>query len=462
MAILSTPFRLLLTAAAAATSLLPSAFALQTLDLSQDFPVGNTDNPDAAAIEAMIDPSIYRLLVIDDGTIVMEYQADSVRDDDEAFIIHSATKPWSRLLIGMIIESPKYNLSMDDKLGDIFLEESAWELVTDETEREIKKNITIYEMMTMTSGLMEDWERWIDGRLDQTNLAAWLEYYVINGTEKDFMVDVANISGVDFDTSDYRETSFIYLISENILSYVVHEVTGMKPQDFASEEVFPFLGIDPEKTVYFWMPDGNGMQLFGSGMHLTARQMAKLPQLYLQKGYAAPGQSLVSEDFINASLSPISYSNFGQSSVGMLWWLLGDKDNDPDFPALVVDPSLPGKIWCGSGMGGQQACLNHETGRVVVVQRNDTIPSSSDSFIGAEASDILVIAAMSTDRSFAMSVVDASKSKENGGSDAEEEKEESEPMVGADDPMEEESGAAILGSMAAAVAVVGALVVAVL
>ena len=455
MAILSTPFRLFFTAAAAATSLLPSAFALQTLDLSQDFPVGNTDNPDAAAIEAMIDPSIYRLLVIDDGTIVMEYQADSVRDDDEAFLIHSATKPWSRLLIGMIIESPKYNLSMDDKLGDIFLEESAWELVTDETEREIKKNITIYEMMTMTSGLMEDVET-ID--IVAENLAEWLEYYVINGTEKDYLVDF------DIDISDYRETSFIYLVIDNILSHVVHEVTGMTPLDFASEEVFPFLGIDPENPGVVWWPDSGGrMQLFGSGMHLTARQMAKLPQLYLQKGYAAPDQSLVSDDFINASLSPISYSNFGQSSVGMLWWMFGDKDNDPDFPAMVVDPSLPGKIWCGSGQGGQQACLNHETGRVVVVQRNETIPSSSFSLTGAEESDILVIAAMSTDRSFAMSVVDASKSKENGGSDAEEEKEESEPMVGADDPMEEESGAAILGSMAAAVAVGGAaLVVAVL
>lgn len=459
MAILSTPFRLFFTAAAAATSLLPSAFALQTLDLSQDFPVGNTDNPDAAAIEAMIDPSIYRLLVIDDGTIVMEYQADSVRDDDEAFIIHSATKPWSRLLIGMIIESPKYNLSMDDTLGDIFLEESAWELVTDETEREIKKNITIYEMMTMTDGLMEDWENFAFGE----NLAEWLEYYVINGTEKDSLIDAGNIFGVDFDTSDYRETSFIYLVIDNILSHVVHEVTGMTPLDFASEEVFPFLGIDPENPGVVWWPDSGGrMQLFGSGMHLTARQMAKLPQLYLQKGYAAPDQSLVSDDFINASLSPISYSNFGQSSVGMLWWMFGDKDNDPDFPAMVVDPSLPGKIWCGSGQGGQQACLNHETGRVVVVQRNDTIPSSSATLIGAGESTILVIAAMSTDRSFAMSVVDASKSKENGGSDAEEEKEESEPMVGADDPMEEESGAAILGSMAAAVAVVGALVVAVL
>ena len=454
MAILSTPFRLFFTAAAAATSLLPSAFALQTLDLSQDFPVGNTDNPDAAAIEAMIDPSIYRVLVIDDGTIVMEYQADSVRDDDEAFLIHSATKPWSRLLIGMIIESPKYNLSMDDKLGDIFLEESAWELVTDETEREIKKNITIYEMMTMTSGLMEDVET-ID--IVAENLAEWLEYYVINGTEKDYLVDF------DIDISDYRETSFIYLVIDNILSHVVHEVTGMTPLDFASEEVFPFLGIDPENPGVVWWPDSGGrMQLFGSGMHLTARQMAKLPQLYLQKGYAAPNQSLVSDDFINASLSPISYSNFGQSSVGMLWWMFGDKDNDPDFPAMVVDPSLPGKIWCGSGQGGQHACLNHETGRVVVVQRNDTIPSSSATLIGAGESTILVIAAMSTDRSFAMSVVDASKSKENGGSDAEEEKEESEPMVGADDPMEEESGAAILGSMAAAVAVVGALVVAVL
>ena len=454
MAILSTPFRLFFTAAAAATSLLPSAFALQTLDLSQDFPVGNTDNPDAAAIEAMIDPSIYRLLVIDDGTIVMEYQADSVRDDDEAFLIHSATKPWSRLLIGMIIESPKYNLSMDDTLGDIFLEESAWELVTDETEREIKKNITIYEMMTMTSGLMEDVET-ID--IVAGNLAEWLEYYVINGTEKDYLVDF------DIDISDYRETSFIYLVIDNILSHVVHEITGMTPLDFASEEVFPFLGIDPENPGVVWWPDAGGrMQLFGSGMFLTARQMAKLPQLYLQKGYAAPNQSLVSDDFINASLSPISYSNFGQSSVGMLWWMFGDKDNDPDFPAMVVDPSLPGKIWCGSGQGGQHACLNHETGRVVVVQRNDTIPSSSFSLTGAEESDILVIAAMSTDRSFAMSVVDASKSKENGGSDAEEEKEESEPMVGADDPMEEESGAAILGSMAAAVAVVGALVVAVL
>merc|ERR1719491_1502899 len=246
-----------------------------------------------------------------------------------------------------------------------------------------------------------------------------------------------------------------------ILSYVVKEITGMTPLDFASKEVFPFLGIDPEKPdiqnpiffpvagVRLWETDPSGMQLAGTLMHLTAHQMAKLPQLYLQKGYAARNQSLVSDDFINASLSPILYSN-EYGTVGMLWFMFGDKDNNPDFPAMMVDPSLPGKIWCGSGQGGQHACLNHETGRVVVVQRNEFIPSSSPSLI----SDRLVIAAMSTNRSFAMSAVDTPENKENGGSNAEEEKEENEPMVGVDDPMEKESSAAILGLMASAVAVV--------
>lgn len=125
------------------------------LDLSKPFSAGNVYNTDAAEIETYLEWDTRRFLVIDDGTIGMDYQRDAV-DDETVFELLSATKPVMSFIIGTIISSQEQDFSMDDTLGDIS-EENDWSTIDDPAEVEFKKNVAIYEMLTMTSGLTHQW-----------------------------------------------------------------------------------------------------------------------------------------------------------------------------------------------------------------------------------------------------------------------------------------------------------------
>jgi len=59
------------------------------------------------------------------------------------------------MVIGTIISNDEYDLSLDDTLGEIFVDENDWSGMEDQDEVAFKQNITIFELLTMTSGLIE-------------------------------------------------------------------------------------------------------------------------------------------------------------------------------------------------------------------------------------------------------------------------------------------------------------------
>ncbi len=340
-----------------------AASELNLLDLSEEWVVGNIQNTDAAELSEYISRDVRRFLVIDNGVIVEEYQRNNVNDGD-AFELFSATKAVMSMIIGTIIYNPKYNLTVDMTMGEIFAgNEIVWTGISNATELAFKQQITIEEMLTMTSGL----------------------YPLPSlGTALQIVLDTPNSAGVDLPDSlasplwsASKKGVFVYSPTSNILSYVVKEVTGMTPWEYAAVDVFPYLGMLSEHVV--WRQNADGMESSFSGIKLTARQMAKIAQLYLQKGMASPTKRLLSEEYVKASLS-IQASGFipdftqgAATNYGYLWV------QEP-FNSTLVPNTIGDHMWCGYGFLGQSFCFNYESNRVVAFQRSNTLWDKNNVF----------------------------------------------------------------------------------
>ena len=129
--------------------------AANVVDLSQPFiedEAAMTTSPGAAKIieVASSDPLIRAAVVLEDGKVVAKYYRDDV-DENSPNQVWSTTKSWTSFIIGMLVDDGV--LSINDTLGDIFTDESAWADV-DDNSTDFRKNVSIQDMLTMTSGLV--------------------------------------------------------------------------------------------------------------------------------------------------------------------------------------------------------------------------------------------------------------------------------------------------------------------
>ncbi len=82
----------------------------------------------------------------------------------------------------------------------------------------------------------------------------------------------------------------------HLLSAVLQKVTGMSTAAYAEEKLFKPLGINGA----VWSSDNNGISIGGSGLSMTAEGLAKIGQLYLQKG-KWEGMQIIPESWISLS-----------------------------------------------------------------------------------------------------------------------------------------------------------------
>ena len=234
-----------------------------TVDLSSgwEFADDHNANPGATALNGALSaqPSIRAGLLIENGKVAASYYREGV-DPGDIYPVFSVTKSITSLLIGLLVDDGL--LSLDETLGDVFPDEdgTVWPNVE---ESNFVANVTIREMLTMTSGLVSpnDFNMFDLQDLGGGSLVGSLSYPEI-GTEGQFS----------------------YLSTSNILSYVIEERSGKKPMELMSERVLPALGIDP--SVVGWSMNRDGQQHSYHGLSLTAAQMGKFGQLFLQNGMA--------------------------------------------------------------------------------------------------------------------------------------------------------------------------------
>lgn len=237
------------------------------IDLSQDIPLdigAIISSPGARAIQeaASQDPLIRAAIVLEHGDIVSSYHRDDVDPNGTTFEVYSTTKSWVSLMIGMLVEDCL--LSLDETLGDIFANDDAWADVTDGS-TDFRKNATIEEMLTMTSGL-------ISSTKDPFGFAN-----CFGGCTLADSLSVPDI-GV--------KGEFSYLAASQIPSYIIQERSGMTPRQYLEKHVMGKLGISGDE--YDWQKNDDGIEAGYHGLLLTPMQMAKFGQLYLQGGRTNP------------------------------------------------------------------------------------------------------------------------------------------------------------------------------
>ena len=117
-------------------------------------------------------------------------------------------------------------------------------------------------------------------------------------------------------------------MASNVLSYILKERTGLTPEEYAKEKVFPFLGITDDD--YEWDVNLDQVQTSLDGLMMNPVALSKLGMLYLQNGIASNNsEPIVDPSWIERSFT-VGDEN-GKSPVGYFgyigWWLSEAKPN---------------------------------------------------------------------------------------------------------------------------------------
>lgn len=228
---------------------------------------------------------------------------------DTAFHVFSVTKSIVSALIGIAIDKG-YIRSIDQKVLDFFPD---YMLKRGE---KTAQRITIRDMLTMTTPF-------------KYKSAPYTKYF----TSESWVKSALDLLGGKGEIGKFRYTP---LIGPDILSGILTNVTGQSTLGFANENLFSPLGIDVTQNVDFhskeeqfsimkdrhesgWVADPQGINTAGWGLFITPGDMAKIGQLYLNRG-AWNGRQLISAKWIDESTT--EHSHWDKLLYGYLWWIV--------------------------------------------------------------------------------------------------------------------------------------------
>jgi CubicO group peptidase (beta-lactamase class C family) len=223
--------------------------------------------------------------------------------------IFSITKSIISILIGIAIDKG-YIKSIDQKVLDFF---PAYTIKRGE---KTIQNVTIKNMLTMTAPY-------------KYRSAPYTKYF----TSNDWVKVALDLLGGKKPIGEFRYTP---LIGPDVLSGILVKATGQSVLDFATKYLFSPLGITVKKNVFFknkeeqfaflkaknvsgWVADPKGINTAGWGLTLTAMDMAKIGQLYLNRG-KWKNKQIVSSRWINESTKEHSRWEKLNLPYGYLWW----------------------------------------------------------------------------------------------------------------------------------------------
>ena len=164
------------------------------------------------------------------------------------------------------------------------------------------------------------------------------------------------------------EFRYAPIIGPDVLSGILVKATGQSVLEFAKENLFEPLDINIEKNITFdskeeqmefykstdmngWVADPQGVNTAGWGLTLSPVDMAKIGQLFLNKG-KWNGEQIVSEKWVEESTTEHSRWKKLNLPYGYLWWVgekggyaaMGDGGNiiyvNPDKNLVVAITSL--------------------------------------------------------------------------------------------------------------------------
>jgi CubicO group peptidase (beta-lactamase class C family) len=244
-------------------------------------------------------------------TVVEHYFRDRRANDHSN--LHSVTKSFLSTLVGIAIGDAC--LALTTKLAE--LEAFAFDL------DERKRQITVLDLLTMTSGLAAE-DGW-----DIDEIADRGESWVAGTLAAPLITEPS--------------TKFTYNNgAAHVLSVVVAAATGNRIDEFAERRLFEPLGIND----YRWPRDPDQNPLGYGHLELRPRDMLALGQLYLAGGRCEDAQ-LVPADYIDASTTAATEGGDPEGvGYGYLWWCTQIGAHDAFFAGgfggqyIVVVPPL--------------------------------------------------------------------------------------------------------------------------
>lgn len=212
---------------------------------------------------------LHGIVVLKDGAVIYE-RYDEGHGPEVKHALWSASKTFTATAVGLA--SDEGLLSVDDPIIKFF---NADELPANPSDT--LKALTIKHLLMMSSGFAHD-------RLGDTEAL----------TLKDPTRFMLNDS-----FSFYPGTLFRYnSMNTYLLSVIVSRVTGKKLVDYLGEKLFAPMGI----ADYWWKESAEGYNMGGWGLFLRTEDLAKMGQLFLNKG-RWNGKQLVSEAWIAEAMS---------------------------------------------------------------------------------------------------------------------------------------------------------------
>ena len=237
---------------------------------------------DSISYDYSLKPCTRSLLIAQDDTLVYEEYYNGAKQNN-AFQIASLTKSIISALVGLAIEH-KYIDSVNQCFMDYFPEYK-------KTVASDKLSITIHNLLTMQGGWKEEWGYGYDW------VKSAISYPLVYKTGEQF---------------DYGSQQPF------LLSAIIAKAYGKPTSEFMMQYLFKPLGIN----YAYWWKSPNGIEQGGTGLYMTARDLARFGNLYINNGKVGDTQ-LISKEWITKSTTNYKKNKFswGLNGYGYLWWL---------------------------------------------------------------------------------------------------------------------------------------------
>ncbi len=229
------------------------------------------------ALENQI-PGIHSFMLLRHGSVIAEAWW-SPYGYEHPHMMYSLSKSFTSTAIGLAVNENL--LSIDDPVLSFFPDEAPDEVSA------LLQQMQVRHLLSMSTGHdVDSWPHMVN-RPDDNWIKGFLE------------VPVLHTPGTHF----VYNTGATYM-----LSAILQKITGMKLVDYLQQPLFEPLGISKPT----WQESPQGINLGGTGLSIKTEDIARLGQLYLQKGMWQ-GNQIVPEAWVSeATTMHVSNSNSGQ------------------------------------------------------------------------------------------------------------------------------------------------------
>ena len=207
------------------------------------------------------------IIALHKGKIVYEWYNDGW-DKDKQHFIASCTKSVVSALVGVAV-ADGFIKSVDDKVVDYF---PGAKIAID---AEQKKDITIRQLLTMTSGLAGDmewgWEAWFAANPGEKGREELNRRFDKDSAKT--MLECLSMTTKPGEQWNYSSNG------SHLLLGIVAKAIGQPIETYVDKKLFGPMGI----TNYEWHKYGD-LYSGGGGLDMTPRDMAKFGYLYLNNG----------------------------------------------------------------------------------------------------------------------------------------------------------------------------------